>query len=796
MLKNLKKALVKNKTKAVSLLTGLCIIAPSLTQAAIGISTPTVNSGELIRASDWNKVKLDLETLAAAVGSLQNQTWESSGSNTYYDSGNVGIGINAPTGVLHLFATTPPANSVLLQLGTTDDPDRVRIDEDGDMTIDGKLVVRDSDIYESGGDLELSGEDNLYLSVDWNNNDADTNVIYFGKNSDGAGANFVELMRLTEAGRLGVGISNPISALHVAGAVQIAGDAAACVAAKAGALRYDGGAMERCDGTTWDALATTNVSDNLGTHVAEQNIDLDGFRLVGEGGLEGIGIDANGAVGIGTDNPITILDVVSDTASNLTVRTTAVTGQNSAVIITGAQTTSTTEDISALKLFNKDSTPFEGARISLRNGDGADSTAEGDLVFSTNTGSANSLTEKMRILDDGKVGIGTSGPVAQLQVLVNTPAANEIVFQVGTNADTNRFSVDEDGDVFSDGNYYVGGGNLLSNNGSVTAAGEDNLYLVTDWNNNDAENRAIIFGKNGVGGGGGFQELGRINENGRVGINENNPANRLHVVENNAIDRVATFVNQATTGSPEGLLVVTGQGAGAGANFAVGTGSESSHTKKFVVTNEGNVGVGTQSPLHLLHLVGGNTLGAFGSLTLNNAPFRILDGASSNLYMDGNSIITASAPFLLGTSDNNSLSFGTNDTSRVTITSAGNVGIGTASAGSNLEVANTGESIRIDANTHVSGWAGIWLGQTSVSPTAANAVLLSNGNETVLNAPTGEEISFRIANSPVATMSSTGELEVNSVSSDGTGKVVCIKNDGNLGTCTNAPNASGVCSCS
>jgi|GEM_PF-4443083 len=45
----------------------------------------------------------------------------------------------------------------------SDDPDRVRIDEDGDMTIDGKLVVRDSDIYESGGDLELSGEDSLYL---------------------------------------------------------------------------------------------------------------------------------------------------------------------------------------------------------------------------------------------------------------------------------------------------------------------------------------------------------------------------------------------------------------------------------------------------------------------------------------------------------------------------------------------------------------------------------------------------------------------------------------------------------
>ncbi len=40
-----------------------------------------------------------------------------------------------------------------------------------------------------------------------------------------------------------------------------------------------------------------------------------------------------------------------------------------------------------------------------------------------------------------------------------------------------------------------------------------------------------------------------------------------------------------------------------------------------------------------------------------------------------------------------------------------------------------------------------------------------------------------------------GELEVTGVSSE-TGKVVCIKADGNLGTCTNQPDVSGGCSCS
>ena len=40
-----------------------------------------------------------------------------------------------------------------------------------------------------------------------------------------------------------------------------------------------------------------------------------------------------------------------------------------------------------------------------------------------------------------------------------------------------------------------------------------------------------------------------------------------------------------------------------------------------------------------------------------------------------------------------------------------------------------------------------------------------------------------------------GELEIAEISSDGTGKVVCIKSDKNLGTCTDQPDTSGVCTC-
>jgi hypothetical protein len=42
----------------------------------------------------------------------------------------------------------------------------------------------------------------------------------------------------------------------------------------------------------------------------------------------------------------------------------------------------------------------------------------------------------------------------------------------------------------------------------------------------------------------------------------------------------------------------------------------------------------------------------------------------------------------------------------------------------------------------------------------------------------------------------TGEFKFLGVSGDGTGKALCVKSDGNVGTCTNAVGASGTCTCS
>ena len=55
--------------------------------------------------------------------------------------------------------------------------------------------------------------------------------------------------------------------------------------------------------------ASSPASDNLGNHETTQNLDLNGFKLVGNGGTAGLTIDSSGNVGIKTAAPTTTLHV-------------------------------------------------------------------------------------------------------------------------------------------------------------------------------------------------------------------------------------------------------------------------------------------------------------------------------------------------------------------------------------------------------------------------------------------------------------------------------------------------------
>jgi hypothetical protein len=126
------------------------------------------------------------------------------------------------------------------------------------------------------------------------------------------------------------------------------------------------------------------------------------------------------------------------------------------------------------------------------------------------------------------------------------------------------------------------------------------------------------------------------------------------------------------------------------------TGSMTEGTNAFIVTNAGNVGIGTTSPTSLLHLSGSNQIANFNSLTDTSAVYARFGTAGSTgqayIGVEGsgaggiNTDTLAYATYLGASASGTSLQFGTPSGVRMTISSAGDVGIGTASPSGSLHV--------------------------------------------------------------------------------------------------------------
>ena len=289
-----------------------------------------------------------------------------------------------------------------------------------------------------------------------------------------------------------------------------------------------------------------------------------------------------GNLGIGTITP----GLVTGASSYMTIQST-----NPSLELVGNTITGGT-GVSKIDFINTASSVIgQGARIQSSLGVTATRTWQMDLIFSTNgsfgPGSATALSERMRILNTGTVGIGASSPLAVLDVRGGSQT-NSLTLPVASFSGTTTFAgfvIDNSGvgDLFT-ASKSGSSRFTIAGNGSIIANAYVNCTLKTDTNG------LFTCGVDNVGGGGAevpFQELfGSI-------VPNNTTEDFLIGGQSSASARFSVTANNFGAGTL-GVVGITGNTSFA--TLAVnnnGVGdlltASSSGIPKFTISNLGNV---------------------------------------------------------------------------------------------------------------------------------------------------------------------------------------------------------------
>ncbi len=402
-------------------------------------------------------------------------------------------------------------------------------------------------------------------------------------------------------------------------------------------------------------------------------------------------VTGGGNVGIGTTSPLQKLDV----DGNIQI----------------LDTNASDGDIFGYLNFHSTNGGSSGnhARIAARR----DSAAAGQMLFYTKTGGA--ASEKMRITSAGNVGIGTDSPSEKLHVLGNIKS-NHVY------AETYRSSR-TDGDVYiqaASSSDFVSIGTEGGNNNLLTVLGSGNVGIGTtspgqklDVSGNIAvrNTNKIFFNHNTdtsryIGASStndldiasnddlnlrsnynrfwnGSTEFARLSgsanswiangSNGKLGIGTTSPAYKLDVAGTSRSDLHIFRSNQSAPTADAFIF------RPADNTVALGT----ANAERVRIDSSGNVGIGTTNPTEKLAVDGNiETTQPVGKIGFN------VGDAYGDFPHYGLGKSNGANPVNL--SGYYGLTFGSNGTERMRITSDGNVGIGTTNPYSNLWVSGLG----------------------------------------------------------------------------------------------------------
>lgn len=373
--------------------------------------------------------------------------------------------------------------------------------------------------------------------------------------------------------------------------------------------------------------------------------DAAGLRFEDDGGNLGFFIKDGGRVGIGTDSPVTQLDIIGTATLQLRIADTTADSTAKFGYITTRHYTNSEEDVVMFSGFGG------GANNTLNLGGGSSSLNScTELKFYT-ASDRTTLTGSVRMLidTDGNVGVGTTNPSVKLEVAGVIKSSG--VYAV--NSDGLKLFASGAGLFVRDyGNVGIGTTEPLdplvvfsavthakivvrstgTYNAYVTVDAGENQEALIDFLNNGT--RAWIYGNYGISGTNAFNiRTGTfanaefvVLQNGNIGFSESAPETLLEFTAPEPYITLHNSTAEDTEGGRESRIIFKGEQSGSEETTLAkiqashdGTGDDqkgdlifytnegadgNSPTEQARIDSSGNVGIGTTSPTSTLHLNG------------------------------------------------------------------------------------------------------------------------------------------------------------------------------------------------